>query len=121
MVKEKRFYGIAFSYVFGVFNDNAFKFAVIFIITRYFGAQFVGTDKEKELYELALNSEVSVYFFLPFVIFATVAGWACDRFSRHSILKYSKLSEIAVMSIGAWGIYMFENSADIGIYHSILG
>ena len=87
MFKERRFYSIAFSYALGVFNDNAFKFAVIFIITRYFGDRYTGSDKE--LYELGLNSEVSVYFFLPFVIFATVAGWACDRFSRSTILKLS--------------------------------
>jgi len=103
MFKEKRFYGVAFSYMLGVFNDNAFKTAVIFLVTHHllelrFGENINGSDAEA--YGLELNSEISIYFFLPFVIFATVAGWACDRFSRSKILKISKFSEVIIMSVG---------------------
>ena len=97
MFKEKRFYGVAFSYMLGVFNDNAFKTAVIFCVTHYFlGVEFGVNPQglEAEAEGLKLNSQISVYFFLPFVLFATVAGWVCDRFSRTKILQMSKTANI---------------------------
>ena len=121
MFKEKRFYGVAFSYTLGVFNDNAFKTAVIYLVTHHllflrFGAHPSGP--EAEAVDLSLNSEISVYFFLPFVLFATVSGWACDRFSRSKILKLSKFSEVIIMTIGAWSIYQFQTQPQA--YHLVL-
>ena len=121
MFKEKRFYGVAFSYMLGVFNDNAFKTAVIFAVTNYFLQVKFGVDiqsSEAEAHGLFLNSQISVYFFLPFVLFATVAGWVCDRFSRTRILQVSKYTEILVMTLGAWGIYKFQSEPNA--YHGIL-
>lgn len=118
MTKEKRFYGLAFSYVLGVFNDNAFKFAVIFGMVDYFGK--LDSVGDPELYELKLNSEVSVYFFLPFVLFSTIAGWACDRYRRSKIMEVSKISEIIVMSVGAWGLFMFQKGNDVEFYQWVL-
>ena len=122
MFREKRFYGVAFSYMLGVFNDNAFKTAVIFLVTNHlllikFG-QANPEGPDAEAYGLELNSEISVYFFLPFVIFATVAGWACDRFSRSKILKVSKFSEVIIMTVGAWAIYQFPEKPSF--YHTVL-
>ena len=121
MFKEKRFYGVAFSYMLGVFNDNAFKTAVIFCVTHYFlGVEFGVNPQglEAEAEGLKLNSQISVYFFLPFVLFATVAGWVCDRFSRTKILQMSKYSEILVMAVGSWGIYKFQSEPST--YHAVL-
>ncbi|MCM8526275.1 MAG: MFS transporter, partial [Lentisphaeraceae bacterium] len=121
MFKEKRFYGVALSYTLGVFNDNAFKTAVIYLVTHHllllrFGPNPSGA--EAEAIDLSLNSEISVYFFLPFVLFATVAGWACDRFSRSKILKMSKFSEVIVMSVGAFALYKFQTEPQT--YHLVL-
>ena len=121
MFKEKRFYGVAFSYMLGVFNDNAFKTAVIFLVTHHLMGIKFGPNPEGQLaeaYGLELNSEISVYFFLPFVIFATVAGWACDRFSRSKILKISKFTEVIVMTVGAWAIYQFQSNPNV--FHTVL-
>ena len=121
MFKEKRFYGVAFSYMLGVFNDNAFKTAVIFLVTHHFLGMRFGENLKSpgaEAYGLELNSEISVYFFLPFVLFATVAGWACDRFSRTKILKVTKFSEVVIMALGAWAIYQFQGSPST--YHTVL-
>jgi len=111
MYKEKRFYGVAFAYMLGVFNDNAFKTAVIFtVIDLLVGRKYPGDPDgaDAEMYGLLLNSEISLYFFLPFVVFATVAGWACDRFSRSKILVVTKFSEVIIMSAGAYAIYLFH-------------
>ena len=123
MIREKRFYGVAFSYVLGVFNDNAFKTAVIFSVVNLLVMQKFGTTEspEAELFGLELNSEVTLIFSLPFVLFATFAGWASDRFRRSGILKFSKLSEIAVMLLGAWSLYMFQqNPEDVSLWHKML-
>jgi acyl-[acyl-carrier-protein]-phospholipid O-acyltransferase / long-chain-fatty-acid--[acyl-carrier-protein] ligase len=123
MIREKRFYGVSLSYSLGVFNDNAFKTAVIFSVVDMLVMQKFGTvsGAESELFGLGLNSEVSFYFSLPFVLFATLAGWASDRFSRSSILKVTKFTEIGVMLLGAWTIYMFQQQPDkIATWHSLL-
>ena len=123
MIREKRFYGVALSYVLGVFNDNAFKMAVIFSVINLLVMQKFGTtdSQEAELFGLALNSEVTLIFSLPFVLFATFSGWASDRFRRSAIMKFSKLSEIAIMLLGSWSIYMLQqNPDDVSLWHKML-
>jgi len=85
-----KFIAMATSYSLGVFNDNFFRQATLLLavgagIKWYQGAA------------MAL-------FALPFLLFAALAGWMADRFSKRRVVIGAKGLEVAAMICGAVGI-----------------
>ncbi len=42
----------------------------------------------------------SSFFILPYILFASMAGWLADRFSKRKVIVWCKVAEILIMSAG---------------------
>ena len=87
----------------GAFNDNLFKLLVIFKIISLQGSDRV----------VSITALAGTVFVLPFILFAPLAGILADRFPKHRILFFAKISEIAIMAAGSACFY-FESTS--GLY-----
>ena len=76
------------SQTIGAFNDNAMKAMLPVMAAVQFGK--VTMD--------SVNQQVSILLILPFVIFAPLAGWICDRFSKRLVIRYTLLAQL----LGLW-------------------
>lgn len=86
------FIGLLMAQFLGTLNDNVFRYFIVFL-----GA----TQIEKDL----AISVGTAAFTLPYLFFATVAGWLADRFSKQKVIVYLKSLEIIFMALGLAGIW----------------
>ena len=49
-----------------------------------------------------VNQQVSILLILPFVIFAPLAGWICDRFSKRSVVRYTLFAQLFGLGVLAF-------------------
>ncbi|MHC4984726.1 MAG: MFS transporter, partial [Planctomycetota bacterium] len=82
---RKNFLAMAAAYSLGVFNDNFYRRSVV-VLAILSGAIAEGW--------------VLVIFAAPYVMFAWVAGWLADRFSKHRVVVLAKALELVAMSLG---------------------
>ncbi len=75
----------------GALNDNVYKLVVSLIVVN---ALPQGADKTLPL------SIAGAVFVLPFILFSPYAGFLSDRFSKTVVIKFTKVFEVVVMSIG---------------------
>jgi len=68
-------------------NDNMFRWLIVPI-----GKEFIGQD-----YALGIGA---ICFLAPFLIFAGLAGFCTDRFSKRSVMIACKFAEILIMVLG---------------------
>ncbi len=85
------------SYSLGVFNDNFFKQAVIFLALM---ASRNGNGMLEQLPGLA-----TVLFILPFMLLAAPAGYLADRFPKRTIVIACKVAELLAMIVGAIAVW----------------
>lgn len=87
----------------GAFNDNVFKMFLILALL-----QIKGLDDKVQI-----NSLAGAIFVLPFLLFASSAGFLSGIRSKQSIIKYVKLAEIVIMSAGGLAFYL---QSEWGLY-----
>jgi acyl-[acyl-carrier-protein]-phospholipid O-acyltransferase/long-chain-fatty-acid--[acyl-carrier-protein] ligase len=80
----------------GAFSDNVFKFLVLFLINR------MVPEAERDGY----ISLVLATFSLPFLLFAMTGGYLADRYQKSLVVRATKVMEVAVMCLGALGLWM---------------
>ena len=81
----------------GAFNDNALRFVVGLMVVRHMGLS--GTAQVPYL------AAVTAVFALPFILFATLAGHLADRYSKRSVIVWSKAAEIAVAALATAALW----------------
>lgn len=81
-----------------VFNDNAAKFMLI-ALAQFPGVLAADTDVE------AVRSWLGAILVAPFVLFAPIAGWSSDRFTKWSVLNFSLGLQLAVMLLLVWSLW----------------
>ncbi len=87
----------------GAFNDNVFKLFLIFALIGIKG------DDAKD----SINHLAGAIFVIPFLLFASSAGYLAGKFKKQSIIKHIKLVELGIMTAGGlafyyqseWGLY----------------
>ncbi len=84
------FIAMAITYFLGAFNDNFFKQAALLL------AVAVGMSE--------LQSNATMLFSLPFMLFSAYAGWFADRFSKGKVVVGAKALELCAMLLGAYGV-----------------
>lgn len=95
LLGSRRFAPFFWTQALGAFNDNAFRSAMVAMVS----------------YQLALpSSEISLYnnlapglFILPYFLFSASAGQLAERFEKTRIIRYVKLFEILAMALAAYG------------------
>ena len=47
----------------------------------------------------SVNQQVSILLILPFVIFAPLAGWICDCFSKRLVVRYTLFAQLLGLGV----------------------
>ena len=77
------------SQTIGAFNDNAMKAMLPVMAAVQFGKATMDS----------VNQQVSILLILPFVIFAPLAGWICDRFSKRLVVRYTLFAQLLGLGV----------------------
>ena len=85
---------LLFSQTVGAFNDNAMK-AILPVMAAY---QFGKASMDE------VNQQVSIVLILPFVIFAPLAGWVSDRFSKKKVVSMTLLAQLLGLGLLSYGL-----------------
>lgn len=96
LLKEGRFRPFFLTQLLGALNDNVFKTALITLLTFRAGSI---TDLSPGLLATVLPG----VFILPFFLFSATCGQLADKYDRAMLARLSKLLEVVVMALGAWG------------------
>ncbi len=86
----RSFYFLNATQFLGALNDNVFKLLVIYLLINVKGPG-------------AANSILSLagaIFVIPFLLFSSGAGVLADRMSKRTIIVFTKVLELAIMSFG---------------------
>jgi len=101
---SRRFAGLAFPVllvvrVLTVVNDNLARWLVIGL-----GKRAAATTGASEAAVLAVGT---IFYVVPFILFAWLAGWLADRFAKRSVVVAGKFAEILIAVVTAavvgWG------------------
>lgn len=91
----RSFYLLNATQFLGALNDNIFKLLVIYLLIHVKGPAAAN----------AVLSLAGAIFVIPFLIFASTAGVMADRFSKRTIIVYTKATEVVVMVFGLISVY----------------
>ncbi|MEQ8772549.1 MAG: MFS transporter, partial [Erythrobacter sp.] len=90
------------------FNDNLYKTTMLLFVVYA-----VYNDPATETLFSGIASAV---FILPFVVISGISGQLADMRCKARIIRTVKLCEIAIMSLGALGLYMAWSGWDLAVY-----
>ena len=96
LMRETRFRPFFFTQFLGAFNDNVFKTALITLVTFRAG-QLTSLDGK------TLATLLPGLFILPFLLFSATSGQIADKFEKSMLARLTKVFEIAIMLLAAWG------------------
>ncbi len=97
-MRQKRFLPLMVTQFFNAFNDNLYRYAVVFFIVW----QIYNDERQEAL----ISGLASVLFILPFVFLSALAGQLADTRDKAKIIRIVKLCEIVWASLGALGLYL---------------
>ncbi|MCB1742578.1 MAG: MFS transporter, partial [Gammaproteobacteria bacterium] len=79
-------------------NDNLYKNALVLLIT------FEITSRSLDVKQLV--NVAALLFIAPFFLFSPIAGQLADKLEKARLVRYVKLAEVAIMSLGALGFLL---------------
>jgi len=91
---SRRFLPYFFTQALGAFNDNAFRFSVMFLITYQFA------DADAGDVDVLMNLAAGL-FILPGLVFSPMAGHWADRLDQAFLARLLKLTELGLMLLAA--------------------
>ena len=95
---RSRYFGPLFGTQFlGALNDNLFKSALVVTVTFRAATEGLSTD--------VLVNAATALLILPFFLFSALAGQLADRFDKARLIRILKVTETAVMLLGALGFF----------------
>ncbi|MCL2829748.1 MAG: MFS transporter [Betaproteobacteria bacterium] len=99
LLKKRRFWPLFATQFLGAFNDNAYKNALLVLLT--FGAASWTSMKLELLTNLAAG-----LFILPFFLFSATAGQLADKFDKARLARWVKVLEIIIIALAAAGFWL---------------
>ena len=84
------FQGLLWTNWLTAINDNIFRWFVIGVGKTFVAPQYHGR----------ILMFGTVCFVLPYILFASPAGWMADRFQKRNVIIGCKIAEIIVMALG---------------------
>lgn len=97
LLKKQRFLPLFLTQFFGAFNDNAFKLAMLTLISYNLSQ----TQVESERYQAIAGT----LFTLPFFLFSATAGQIADKLDKAKMTRFLKAFEVLLMVVGGIGLY----------------
>jgi 1-acyl-sn-glycerol-3-phosphate acyltransferase len=98
LLKQRRFLPFFLTQFLGAFNDNVYKNALV-ILVAFHAASLSRLDAN------TLSNLAQAIFILPFFLFSATAGQIADKLEKSFLIRMVKLAEIAIMVLGAMGLY----------------
>jgi len=98
LIRKRRFLPLFATQLLGAFNDNLFKNAMILYV--------VYTVYNSEAAEARFSAIASAVFILPFFLLSALSGQLADMRDKAKIIRIVKAAEIAIMLVGAAGLFM---------------
>jgi len=102
----RSFYLLNATQFLGALNDNVFKLLVIYLLIHVKGPGAANT----------ILSLAGAIFVIPFLVVSSSAGVLADRFSKRTIIVYTKFLELAVMLFGLLAVSL---KSEIGAYTAL--
>ncbi len=96
LILQRGFLAYFVTQFLGAFNDNAFRFAFVMLATYR-----IGDDLPMDTRMLVTLA--SGLFILPFFLFSAFAGQLADRFSKRSMIRILKCTELGLMLLAVIG------------------
>lgn len=98
LLRSNRFLPLFATQLFNAFNDNLYKTAmVLFVVYSVYNS---------EAEEARFSAIASGVFILPFFLLSAMAGQLADMRDKARIIRIIKLCEIAIMTVGAAGLFV---------------
>lgn len=119
LFKKRHFLPLFLTQFFGAFNDNAFKLAMLTLISY----RLTHSQEQSEYYQALAGA----LFIIPFFLFSATAGQLADKYDKALIAKLVKVLELVLMLIGAIALYkssiffMMVVLTGMGIHSSFFG
>lgn len=98
--KCRRFAPLFATQFLGAFNDNLFKTTLFVLIGFY------GLGQNDWLPASQLLNIGALLFILPYFLFSSLAGQLATRFNKARLAQLSKITEVAIMALAAYGFYI---------------
>ncbi len=96
LLRARRFAPLFWTQFLGAFNDNFFKNALV-ILVAFQGIRVAGIPPE------LLVPLAGGIFILPYFLFSATAGQIADATDKARVIRLTKLAEIAIMALAAYG------------------
>ena len=120
LLTTRRFAPLFVTQFLGAFNDNLLKSALGIVVTYRLAEQL----------DMKASSLVMIaggIFIAPFFLFSGASGTLADRIDKAAIARWVKIAEIAIMALGAWGLWqqsvpaLFGALFSLGIHSTVFG
>jgi acyl-[acyl-carrier-protein]-phospholipid O-acyltransferase/long-chain-fatty-acid--[acyl-carrier-protein] ligase len=92
MLASRRFLPLFVTQALGALNDNMFKTALAVLVIFQAGPRGP-----------MLTAATGGVFILPFALFSAIAGQLADRFDKARLIRFTKIWEIGLMALAAFG------------------
>ncbi|MFW6061789.1 MAG: MFS transporter [Planctomycetota bacterium] len=111
-----RFAAMVVTYGLGVFNDSFYRTAAVLLANAVVWqgqagglSALPGWLQAMPLWvQKGLPGAIMAMFTLPYLLFASPAGWLADRFAKRRVVIGAKLLELAAMLCGAYGLLAWD-------------
>lgn len=119
LLKERRFLPFFLTQFLGAFNDNAFKLAMLTMISYH-----LTHDQAQSEYYQALAGAL---FILPFFLFSATSGQIADKYDKTHVIRIIKAFEVLLMIFGSFSLYhgnifwMMLTLTGMGIHSAFFG
>lgn len=119
LLKEKNFLPFFLTQFFGAFNDNAFKLAMLTLISYH-----LSSSQSQSEHLQALSGAL---FTLPFFLFSATAGQLADKYDKAMLAKGVKLLEIGLVILASFALlqgsifWMMATLTGMGIHSAFFG
>ncbi|MCL2162169.1 MAG: MFS transporter [Betaproteobacteria bacterium] len=100
LLRERRFWPLFVTQFLGAFNDNAYKNALL-ILLSFGAASWTSMEKPEVLPHIATG-----LFILPFFPFSAMAGQLADKFDKARLARWVKALEILIIVLVAVGFWL---------------
>lgn len=97
LLKKQKFAPFFLTQFFGAFNDNAFKLAMLTMISYH----ITHIQIESEYYQALAGT----LFILPFFLLSATAGQLVDKYDKTILIRIIKIFEVFLMISGSFSLY----------------
>jgi 1-acyl-sn-glycerol-3-phosphate acyltransferase len=96
LLRQRRFAPFFWTQFLGAANDNLFKFAFTVLVTYQLQVSWLRPAQA--------GLVIGACFILPFLLFSATSGQLADKFEKGALIRFTKMLEVAIALLGAWGL-----------------